>query len=100
MESDLSAGTTTFTGTAMPMAAAAFRAPLDASAGELAVYLPFGPGSIPKGTYQVAIADMENEVYRLSIVSPTEDVQIVAGQMTTLTIGSITEWINPDEMGG
>lgn len=100
MESDLSAGTTTFTGTAMPMAAAAFRAPLDASAGELAVYLPFGPGSIPKGTYQVAIADMENEVYRVSIVSPTEDVQIVAGQMTTLTIGSITEWINPDEMGG
>ena len=101
MESDLSAGTTSFTGTGVSMAAAAFNTPLDTSAGELAVYLPFGPGSIPKGTYQVAIADMENDVYRIGVVPTTESaVPIVAGQMTTLTIGSITEWINPDEMGG
>ena len=98
MESELSAGTTAFAGTAKPMAAAAFNTPLDTSAGELAVYLPFGPGSIPAGAYQVAIADMENDVYRVGVISATAAVPIVAGQMTTLTIGGITEWINPEDM--
>lgn len=73
-----------------------FESAQDVSSGKMVVYLPLAPCTLTKGTVYVSLASFAQDIFRVAeIDNTTVDVEILAGKMTTLTIGSISTWFDP-----
>lgn len=74
---------------------AAFDSAQDVSSGKMVVYLPLPPCTLTKGTVYLSMASFEHDLFRVAEINSTVDVEIQAGKMTSLTVSSVTDWVDP-----